>query len=123
MVGDNIKIECLEELEENTILKDVKEREKFYISNTICVNKARPILSDEEKKKYMDDYRNETKENYLKYQNHYYKNNKEKFTQYYKDNLDKIKNKQKDYYQQNKSKILDRQKNYYKSKKEDKKEE
>ena len=123
LVGNDVKIECIEELEEDKNSKHAKEREKYHIGCSECVNKNTPILTEEEKKKYIEDYRNETKEQYLKYQNEYYNTNKNKFTQYYKDNMEKIKNKQKQYYENNKNKILERQKNYYKSKKQDKNKE
>ena len=46
---DNAEILCCEEIETETY-DDVRKLERYYIENNECVNKDRPIVSDEERK-------------------------------------------------------------------------
>lgn len=50
-------------------------RERYWIENNECVNKVLPIQTQEERKEYEKQYRDEHRDKNLKYFNEYYKNN------------------------------------------------
>ena len=117
LMGTNCKIECMEDLGEVSN-RDAKIREAFYISiNPTCVNKNKPILSEQQKQEYIQMYRNDNKDKYIEYQRNYYKENKDKHKNYYLQKKDVLKDQYKTYYQANKDKIIARQKKYYETKK------
>ena len=55
-------------------------RERFYIENNDCVNKANPFISKEERKVYIDKYNQDHKEERKKNQHIYYAKRNEKIT-------------------------------------------
>ena len=68
--------------------EDRKERERYWINNTDCVNDIKLNGPDKEKlKEYQKEYREQNKEK----QKEYYKQNKEKLKEYYKQNKEKPK--------------------------------
>lgn len=93
-------------------------RERYYIDNNNCINKNRPIITEDEKKELIKEY-NETnkdkiKEYYKQYREsnkykelkkEYYNKNIEEFKKYYEDNKDKNKNQYLLYRELNKDKI------------------
>ena len=55
-------------------------RERFYIENNDCINKANPITTKEERINYCKDWRDKNKEERKKNQHIYYAKRKEKIT-------------------------------------------
>ena len=113
LMGTNSKIECIEELGKVSV-KDARIKELHYISiYPTCVNKYRPILTEQQKQEYIKTYRNDTKDKYIQYQRQYYQENKEKSHKYYLNKKETLKEQYKTYYEANKEKIIARQKAYY----------
>jgi len=85
------KIELLEEVEFDDI-KELRDREAYYIRNLECINKVIPNRTQKE-------YRIDNRDKKLEYQKEYYLDNKEQ-----------IKNKSKEYYETNKDNISEQKK-------------
>lgn len=94
---DNYDIVLVEQLIDYKTKDQVHQRERFYIDNNECVNKNRPIITEEEKKQ-------KQKENSINYYNY----NQNKIKDFYRDNQDKIKYNSIQYYKVNKEKINER---------------
>jgi hypothetical protein len=106
---DDIIIVLLEKVNANS-KDELHTRERYYIENTVCVNKVKPIRTKEDDKKYEKERYEQNKEHFKEK----YERNKEKILEYYKNkykqNRDKILNQQKEKYEQNKEIISIRQK-------------
>ena len=83
---EDLAIELIEEYPCND-RNELLWRERYWIENTECINKYRPIRTEEEIESYMKDY--------------------------YEANIDKIKEQKKEYYQANKEKAKEYQREYY----------
>ena len=109
-----VKIILIEECPCDT-KEQLLKRERYYIENTVCVNKYIPGRTIKE-------YYEDNKERLLKIQKVHYETNKEKITQYRKEYLEKNKEKisqqRKGFYEENKEKILKQKKEYYHENKE-----
>lgn len=106
--------EILEEVEyENE--DDLKWRERYWVENIIdgCVNRIRPIITTDEKKKYKKEYYEEHRDNEILRMKEWYKENKQHVLEYQKEYYDENKEKvlayHKEYYNQNKKKIREKQ--------------
>jgi hypothetical protein len=131
--GNNINIECLEELEKVSPQAAKLKETEYICSFPTCVNKNKAFTTYEDKLQYQIQYYNDNKEKclqnvkqwnlenkdkYLQYQKQYYNENKEKHKTYYQTKKPIFKQAQKEYYEKNKDKIIERQKQYYKNKKQ-----
>jgi len=132
------KIELLEEVEFDDI-KQLRDREAYYIRNLECINKDIPNRTGKEWKKdnkeYHKKWQRENKEKikeYMKeYMKKYYEDNKEQLKnkskenmkKYYETNKEQIKNKRKKYYEDNKNKKKEYQKEYRERKKQEAKQD
>jgi hypothetical protein len=83
--------------------EELQSRERWYIENNNCINKAIPMRTKKE-------YYNNNKDRIKKYYKEYYKTNKD----IVKENYEANKEKKKEYYKTNKEKI----KKYYKNNKD-----
>lgn len=72
---ENLTIKLIEKVEDKTQLK---WRERYYIENNECINKALPIRTDEEKKQYHKEYSIKNKETKKAYDKEYYMKKKSK---------------------------------------------
>jgi len=90
------KIELLEEVEFDDI-KELRDREAYYIRNLECINKVIPNRTGKE---YRIDNKKQIKQ--------YYLDNKDKKKEYYLDNKDKKKEYQKKYNEVNKKNISEK---------------
>jgi len=84
------KIKLLEEVEFNDI-KQLREREAYYIKNLECINIEIPFISEEEKENKKKDNKDKKKE----YDKEYYLKNKQKISQYHKEYYQRKKQKAK----------------------------
>lgn len=57
------------------------QRERFYIENNECINRCRPITTNEEKKQQIKKWSENNKERKNKTDKEYYENNKEKLNE------------------------------------------
>lgn len=107
--GSIPKIELIEEVEFHDI-RQLREREAYYIRNLECINIDIPFISEEEKKENEKEYRLKNKE----HRKQWLKQNKEKIIhankKYYKENKEKIIQQQKEYYEENKKVIEEKRK-------------
>jgi hypothetical protein len=101
------------------------EERKFIETNNCELNSDKPITTEDEKKEYNKEYRENNKKKIEEQNKEYYQDNKEIIKQYYQDNKEIKKqyyqdNKEikKQYYQDNKDKIVAQQKQYEKKNKE-----
>lgn len=85
---------------------ELHQREGYYISNNICVNK---IVVGRTSKQYYIDNKNLINEQ----KKRYYDANKDKFKQYYNDNKDLITEYKKQYREVNKDMLKEKNKQYY----------
>jgi len=97
---DDYEVEILAEIYyvENNNDINLRNLEREYMEQYVCVNKLRAIVSKEESKEYNKEYHKE----------HYLKNHDERLEyqqQYVLNNRDKIKAYKKDYYLKNKVKL------------------
>jgi hypothetical protein len=112
-------------------------RERFWIENTVCVNKNIPgrtvaeyrlqnkdKISERQKEYYKQnkdkflEYRLQNGDKISEYQKEYREANKEQTKEYLAQNRDKILEQKKEYYEQNKDKLLEYQKEYYEQNKD-----
>jgi len=97
-------------------------RERYYFDNIECVNKFKPLITDDEKKEYRKEYRQVHKEKMKEYLKKYYKEHdgeiKEKQKKNYQNNKEEIKEQVKQYYEDNKEKINEHKKQHYQTNKE-----
>jgi hypothetical protein len=115
--NNNYKIYLIKELEYD---EDEEEQllwlERKFIEDGIregnCVNKNLPIITEEEKNEYRNQYRIDNREEILEYQKQYHIDNREEIKEYMKqyriDNRDKIKQ----YYIDNREEIKEQNKQY-----------
>jgi len=119
------KIELLEEVEFDDI-KELRDREAYYIRNLECINKDIPNRTDKEykidNKEQIKQYYQNNKKDILEYQKEYYLDNKDKKKEYYLDNKNKKLEYQKEYYLDNKDKKSKYNKERYQRKKQQDKE-
>ncbi len=132
---ENCKCEIIEQYPCNNI-KELNEREQYYIQNNECVNrqfsKTLEDIKNRQKKYYNDnkdiilyktkEYNDENKDNISKQKKIYYSTNKEKIKEktkeYYKNNKDK----RHEYLEKNKKIIAEKMKKYNEEHKEELKE-
>lgn len=132
---ENCKCEIIEQYPCNNI-KELNEREQYYIQNNKCVNrqfsKTLEDIKNRQKKYYNDnkdiilyktkEYNDENKDNISKQKKIYYSTNKEKIKEktkeYYKNNKDK----RHEYLEKNKKIIAEKMKKYNEEHKEELKE-
>ena len=108
------RIELIEETHD-------KMRERYWILNTECINKAIPgrtkieWLEDntDKIKEYQREYRGDNKEKTKDYNKEYYEDNKEKNKEYREKNKDHIANYNKEYNEKNKDKRKEYNENRY----------
>jgi hypothetical protein len=118
MNDPNVQIEIVELYPCNT-KQELLQRERWYIENNECVNKNRPIITEEEKKEYRqtEKYKNKKCEE----NKNYYHKNKEKninrVKQYNNENPDKVKERSKKYRETHKEKLKEKNRLYYLRKK------
>ncbi len=62
--------------------EELLARERYFIENTECINKNRPIITIEERKEYEIKYANENKDLIKTKSKEWYKNNKDKKKEY-----------------------------------------
>ncbi len=129
----NPTIELVETVDD---LNNLLERENYYITNFECINKKRAMRTDEEKKEYWKQYREDNREIINKKHKEHYLNNREeirsknrqhylkvkdvkleKQKEYRKNNLEKLRAIEKKYRDKNKEKILARRREQYRLKK------
>ena len=107
--GSIPKIQLIEEVYYDDI-KELREREAYYIRNLECINIDIPFISEEEKKENQKEYRLKNKEHHKQW----IEQNKEKIAQqtkkYYELNKDKIKQQNKKRNQKNKKVIEEKNK-------------
>ena len=120
----NVEIVLLESINCNTkdeLLK--KEREYIDKYKDILVNNIlRPIITKEEKKEHLEQYRKDNRNHILDIKKDYYEDNKEKLLkinkQYRKNNKEIIHKRKKKYYEENKEEINQKNKQYREENKE-----
>ena len=122
--ADDYDITIVERVEFDDI-KELRNRERFYIENNICVNERIPNRPkteyqaewyQENKDKILEqqaEYRKVNKMKISEYQVEYRKVNKEQKAQYYKANKDKILEEKAQYYKANKDKIAEQRAERY----------
>jgi DNA repair exonuclease SbcCD ATPase subunit len=96
------------ERRENEIMKELKT----------TMNTMKSFLTDEDKKEYKKEGKQNNKEKVKEQDYRYYKNNKEKFKEYYENNKEIIKEREKEYREDNKDKLQNKHKKYYQDNKE-----
>ena len=107
--GCDVTIELLEEVEFDDI-KELREREAYYIKNLECINKEIPGRTQKEYNldnknkisKQQKQYLEKNKDKILQYQKKYNEANKEKIAQYNEANKEKIAQYNKERYQRKK---------------------
>lgn len=132
---ENCKCEIIEQYPCNNI-KELNEREQYYIQNNECVNrqfsKTLEDIKNRQKKYYNDnkdiilyktkEYNDENKDNISKQKKIYYSTNKDNISeqrkQYYIKNKEKLDKQINEYYNKNKEKIKQQKKEYYKNNKD-----
>ena len=97
----DVKIYLVEECSFNSKIQ-LKQRERYFIENNICVNKNIPSRTEKE-------YKFDNKEKIKESKKQYRSDNEEQIKKYYQDN----KEQKKQYYQDNKEVILEKQKIKY----------
>jgi hypothetical protein len=73
-------------------------RERYWIDRMDCINKKRPIVSQDERLEYRKEYRKENQEKILKQRQQYRKENSEQRRQYRQVNREKVSEQQKQPY-------------------------
>ena len=94
---------------------ELLQRERFFIENNQCVNKALPGRT---KKEYTEANKEKRKEYFKKYRLENEDKIKEKGKKYHEKNKDIINKKHRQYYEENKEKIKERQRVYERENKE-----
>jgi len=117
--GDDWDIELVEEVEDKDKLLI---REKYYIMNYECVNKCVPGRTEEEKKEYNAQWREDNKEKRKEYNAQWYQENKEKIAQRYEANKEYHKEYHAQWREANKDHIKEKKAQYYEANKEKRKE-
>lgn len=90
--NNDCNIVLLEEVKDCPSKEHLKQRERHYIETMDCVNKNKPIRTEQETNEYTKVYRTANKEKYRQYQRKYHKT-------YYQDNKDKLKEYNRNRYQ------------------------
>jgi hypothetical protein len=107
---DNCIITELEKCNE----ENRKERERYWITNIVCINKYK-LNFDE--KQWRKEYYQKNKEKLNQKRKEYYENNTDKIKEYEKQwrekNKDKLKENQKQYNKKNKDKLKEKRQNKY----------
>jgi hypothetical protein len=108
MCFDDYEVEVLAEIYyvENHLDINLRNLEREYMEQYVCVNKHRAIISKEESKEY-------SKQHYLKNKDKFKKYQKEYQQEYKLKNSDKNKEYQKEYNLKNSDKIKEYNKQYY----------
>lgn len=79
---ENCIFEIVEHLPDDFTKKQMLERERFWIQNNVCINRVRPIITKEERKKQVYEYRKANSEKMKEYQTAYCKTNRAKINEY-----------------------------------------
>lgn len=95
--NNDCEIVLLEEVKDCQNKEQLKQRERHYIDTMECINRIKPIRTEQElmeyQSKYGKIYRTANKEKIKEYQKtyskEYYKNNKEKLKEYYRNKYQK----------------------------------
>jgi len=119
MCYDDYEVEILAEIYYVKNRNDINLRnlEREYMEQYKCVNKVRPIITEEERKKEIKEYRLENRDKMKEYQKEKYLENRDKILEQkkekYLENRDTILEKQKQYHLENRDTILEKMKEYY----------
>ena len=108
--ADNYDIMMVERVEFGDI-KELRNRERFYIENNICVNQCIPTRTEAE---WREANAEKLKKNKAEYRKANVTKIKKKKAEWYQENKDKILEDQAQYYKANKDKILEDQAQYKK---------
>jgi hypothetical protein len=79
---ENCIFETVECLPDDFTKKQMLERERFWIQNNVCINQLRPIITKEERKKQVYEYRKANSEKMKEYLHKYCKTNRAKLNEY-----------------------------------------
>ena len=78
---ENCIFEIVECLPDDFSKKQILEREKFWIENNVCINKNRPLRSEEERKSWEHTYYETNRERCKQYVSNYQKANRAKINE------------------------------------------
>ena len=78
---ENCIFETVERLPDDFTKKQMLEREKFWIENNVCINKNRPVRTEEERKSWEHTYYETNRERCKQYVSNYQKANRSKINE------------------------------------------
>jgi hypothetical protein len=115
--ASNHKIILIENYPCNSRQELCMREQQIIEEHSNLLNKFKAYRSEEQKKEYQKEWRENNKEHITEYKKEYFENNKEYYKQfqkeYYENNQDILNQKAKEYYEDNKDIIKQKRKEYY----------
>jgi hypothetical protein len=116
MCYDDFEVEVLAEIYyvENHLDKNLRNLEREYMEQYVCVNKSRPIITEEESKEYNKQHYLKNHDEILEYQKQHYLKNRDEKLEYQKQHYLKNRDEKLEYKKQYDLKNRDKIKEYHK---------
>ena len=110
---NNFRMVCIDEVEVNSKRQAEIIEEKHRMELRANLNDKRCHLTQEQRKEYLKEYRENNAEKIKEYYDNNAEKIKEQRKEYYENNAEKIREQKKEYYDNNAEKIKERHKDYY----------